>query len=367
MKHLIIKPTLSCTANCVTCACRRDLYKASRKQELLSFVQWEKVLADARRLGTWHLTISGGEPTLYSRLPDLIRIGKSYGWLVRLNSNGSMTDRTYAETLVKAGLGVVDISLYSPHPETHDQMRGSRGLWRKATTAIEMFATLQEQYRHFQVITQTILCRENHADFADLLRLHYQLGSNGMVVSSLEGDFEKKHLFSRDEIQHFRAEVLPDALTAVKELHPNVRDIARHRVGSLFSETILDTGHWAEGVYRPTPAPCKIPQEQALILANGDVHPCNIVEYTHDPVVGNVLQNSLIDIWHGEKWQNFRQRLHDQCELCPMNHHMFIPLHPGNQGIAMAKAWLHKLHMGRLEEIIYTLVRRVRAIRGRFY
>jgi radical SAM protein with 4Fe4S-binding SPASM domain len=365
MKHLVIKPTLSCTANCATCAYRRDLHKSVRKQELLSFAHWEKVLADARSLGAWHLTISGGEPTLYRHLPDLIQIGASYGWLVRLNSNGSMTDRIYAETLVKAGLEVVDISLYSPHPETHDQMRNSIGLWRNATTAIEIFTALQKQYSHFQVITQTILCRENYTDFADLLRLHYQLGSNGMVVSYLEGDFEKRHLLTQDEIQYFRAEILPKAQAVVEELHPHVRDIARCIVGSLFSGEILDAVRWAEGVYRPTPEPCKIPWEQALILANGDVHPCNIVEYTHGPVVGNVLQDSIIDIWQGEKWGQFRQRLHDLCKLCPMNRHVFIPLRPGNRWMAMAKYWLNKIQMGRLEQKIYPLVRRYRASRGK--
>lgn len=81
-----------------------------------------------------------------------------------------MTDRIFAETLVKAGLNIVDISLYSPHPEMHDQMRGTRGLWHKATKSIEIFAALQKQYRDFQVITQTLLCRKNYADFADLLR-----------------------------------------------------------------------------------------------------------------------------------------------------------------------------------------------------
>ena len=273
MQHLVIKPTLSCTANCATCASRRYLHKSSGKQAQLSFAQWEKVLADARYLGAWHLTISGGEPTLYKRLPDLIRIGRSYGWLVRLNSNGSMTDRARAEALLEAGLDVVDISLYSPNPETHDQMRGSKGLWHKATTAIEMFAALQKQHKRFHVITQTILCRENYADFAELLKLHYQLGSNGMVVSYLEGDFEKKHLFTRDEIKYFRAKILPNALAVVEKLHPYVKDIARSRVRSLFSEAILDTAHWAEGIYRPAPAACPAWAECRASAARGPRRP----------------------------------------------------------------------------------------------
>jgi len=357
MEHLVIKPTLACTAKCPTCAYRRQLYRQVRNQKELSFEDWKRVLSEARDLGAWHLTISGGEPTLYKQLPDLIKIGRRYAWRVRLNSNGSIRDEVYAEELVRAGLDVVDISLYSPIPAVHDAMRGTEGLWQKATAAISLFGGLRKKYPGFNVITQTILCRENYRDFAELLTLHYDLGSSGILISYLEGDFEKKHLFETQEINYFTNNVLPKAISICEKLDPYVRKAAVCRVKQIFSEEVLEMTQWANGVYRPERGICTIPQKQALILANGDVHPCNIVEYAHEPVMGNLFEQSLTDIWQSVTWKNFRQHLHEYCKLCPMNHHVFIPLRAENKWIGIAKLWMQRLYLNRVEEFVYPKVK----------
>jgi len=51
-----------------------------------------------------------------------------------------------------------------------------------------------------------------------------------------------------------------------------------------------------------------------------------MVEYSHAPILGNVFENSLIDIWQGEKTQDYREKRHEKCELCPMNLHRGIDL-----------------------------------------
>ncbi|MCP4342149.1 MAG: hypothetical protein GY799_25510 [Desulfobulbaceae bacterium] len=70
---------------------------------------------------------------------------------------------------------------------------------------------------------------------------------------------------------------------------------------------------------------CGIPLRFTIILANGGVHPCNIVEYTHERIMGNIFETIPKDIWVSEQWNNFRQNLHKNCHLCPMNIHTSIP------------------------------------------
>jgi len=352
MEHLVIKPTLACTANCPTCAGRRQLYRSAKQHKQLALEDWRRVLDEAKSLGAWQLTISGGEPTLYKQLPELIAHGKNHGWLVRLNSNGSLTDFGFAESLVEAGLDVADISLYSPVASVHDAMRGAKGLWQKATSTIAFLAELKNKYRGFNVITQTLLCRENYLDFSELIQLHYQLGSSGILISYLEGDFTRQHLLQVDEIEYFRKQVIPNVLAVCKGLPTPMRDLAAAKLERIFSEEILNSSNWAQGIYRPWPRSCTIPQEQALVLATGDVHPCNIVEYVHDPVVGNLFDQSLTDIWQGSAWKQFRKSLHRYCPLCPMQHHQFVPLRCDNQWTGVVRSWLHKLHLERMDQIL---------------
>lgn len=359
LERLVIKPTLACTANCPTCAGRRLLHRGARTEPSLSLDDWRRVLSEARAVGTWELIISGGEPSLYGDLPGLVAIGRSFGWQVRLNSNGSLTSPEQAERLIRAGLGIVDVSLYSPDPDVNDAMRHSKGLWQKATSAIRMLAGLRETHPGFDVISQTILCRENLRDFARLLDLHRALGSSGLLVSYLEGDFEGHHLATYEQIRQFRDEVIPQALAVCDALHPSIRVVARRRVGQLFAPGILAARDWASGTYQPGRAACRIPGQLAIVLANGDVHPCNIVEYTHEPVMGNVRHETLATMWRGEPWRRYRRELHERCGRCPMNVHVYVPLRPAAPWIELTRRWLYRLRLDGIEQAAYPHLKRL--------
>lgn len=329
LRTLLIKPTFACNANCKNCIYRRELYSKLKKEDLLTFDDWKRILKEAHQLGAKLFIISGGEPTLYPRLPELIEIGRSYGWIIKLNSNGSTITPEYAETLIKAGLNFITISLYATYPEIHAQMRGTNQLWMKTTSAIKIFSELEKKYPYFKVNTQSILVRENFNSFAELLKLHYKLGSNRMAVSYLEGDFEKKNLLTEEEILYFKKKIIPEALDFCQNLNRDVRGVAIRNLKGLFSEEHISLSDWAKGVYQPKNShrrSCQIAQELAFVLANGDVHPCHIVEYTHQPVMGNLFKNTLSELWHSNRWGDFRENLFDQCELCPVNLHTTIPL-----------------------------------------
>lgn len=330
LKHLVIKPTLACTANCLTCSCRRELHREVKRDRILSYEDWENLFFEANDLGVGLLTISGGEPTLYKKLLDLIKVAKGHGWRVHVNSNGSLINEQYARKLLDAGLNGMIISLYSPSPEIHDTLRRSKGLWGKATDAIKIMSRLEKQFPEFKIRSQTLLMRENYKLFPELLKLHYELGSNQMVISYLEGDYDAKYLMNEREIQDFRENVTPRAIEVCKKLlDAEIRERAIDKIKNIFSPQLLSLSQWAKGMYQPT-APteehCERPANSTIILANGDVHPCNIVEYTHEPIMGNLFEQTFTEIWHGKKWNDFRHTKFDKCKLCPMNMGTFIDL-----------------------------------------
>jgi len=334
------------------------LHRRNRQERQLSFDEWTRVLAEARDLGVWEFTVSGGEPTLYERLVDLVRIGRSYGWVVRVNTNGSIIDEPLARRLLDAGLSYIDVSLYGSNPAVHDPMRGRRGSWQEATAAVEMLARLAPQYSGFRLMTQTILCRENYLDFPELIRLHHRLGSTGVLVSYVEGDFEREQLLEAGEIIRFREQVLPEIAAVAQGFDRYVRAAALARLRTLYAPAILADTDWVRGYYRPDRGNCEVPLKQALVLANGDVHPCNIVEYAHEPVMGNLFEESLGAIWNGPRWRAFRHELHSQCACCPMHLHTYVPLRFGSGAGALVRWALQALRMGRLEASLYPWVQK---------
>ncbi len=271
-RFVVIKPTLACTANCPTCSLRRLLHADARKEAALGLDDWRQVLEDAVALGAMQLTISGGEPTLYGQLAGLVRAGKRLGLRVRVNSNGSLITEAYALSLLDAGLDVMCISLYAASPERMAAMRGNPTLWKKATDAIRILAALERDYPAFEIRSQTILSRENVAEFPALLALHASLGSRHVTVSYLEGDFDRQHLPRVEDVARFREEVLPEALRVCRAQGPLAGRLAARNAGRLFSPALLAADDWASGRYWSRERPCAVPSHQALILANGDVH-----------------------------------------------------------------------------------------------
>lgn len=325
VRRLVIKPTLICTANCAGCASRRELHRNLAAENPLSPEQWKNVLQEACGLGLQDLHISGGEPTLYPGLLDLIETGKSLGLRVRLNSNGSMITSRLAGKLLEAGLDEICISLYSHQPEAHNRFCKSRNLWESASEAVRILAGLRKRYPRFFLGTMSIILRENFRSFADLLRYHHSLGSQQMGVSYLEGDFSAEYLLGREEIAEFRDRVVPEMLGYTEHLDARIRSRARNMIRSLFSGRIASPDDFAGGRYWSR-GYCDVPKTAGLIMANGDVHPCNIVEYTHGPVMGNLFEDSFRKIWSSKAWNRYRRRLHPRCGQCPVNIYTAIPL-----------------------------------------
>jgi len=226
-------------------------------------------------------------------------------------------------------------------------MRGSNGMWKKATEAIRIFSELEKKYTNFEVRTQTLICRENYKSFAELLELHYKLGSHSIALAYLEGDFEKKYLLNENEIKYFKENIIPKAIEFCNKLDINVRNKSINLIKNIFSENILNLSDWANGIYRPKNkniAHCQRPKEFTILLANGDVHPCNMIEYTHEPVMGSLFESSLTEIWNSEKWNDFRKNLFEKCELCPINIYMNIAL-------------MQDLHYSRFQKFYATKIR----------
>jgi radical SAM protein with 4Fe4S-binding SPASM domain len=336
LRLLVHKPTFACTARCPTCDYRRELHQSSRRNPCMTFEQCLDLYRQAAALGTSELHLSGGEPTLYGRLPELVAAGKRLGWFVMLNTNGSQFVREdLVERLFRAGLDGVMVSMYSHQEEVHDAMRQQPGLFRRAMHALEACRRYrQDRNPGFLLVTQSILSRDNLFDSAELLRLVGDAGADVHLFSYVEGDFDARFVPTVDMIRRFRAETVPQLRRSVLGLslaNPVMRAVAAVQVSRLFSQKRNSDENYAACIYQDGSSNshrCTIPDEFMLVLPDGNVHPCNVVEYSHEPVVGNLLQEggNLEQIWEGDRWNRFRRERHDWCRRCPMTCHTWVPL-----------------------------------------
>jgi MoaA/NifB/PqqE/SkfB family radical SAM enzyme len=84
------------------------------------------------------LYLTGGEPTLYPHFAELLTEAKRRGFVVHLQTNGTLLDRV-ADSLVAQNVEMVTVSMDGPL-EVHDAIRGQEGAFRKTCAGIKVLS-----------------------------------------------------------------------------------------------------------------------------------------------------------------------------------------------------------------------------------
>jgi len=123
----VISPTARCNLNCFGC------YSGSYKKDDLSFGEIDRILTEAKELGIYFITISGGEPFLREDLLDLF--AKHNDMYFQVYTNGTLINKDLAKKLERLGNVAPAISIEGFEKETED--RRGKGSFNKVIKAME--------------------------------------------------------------------------------------------------------------------------------------------------------------------------------------------------------------------------------------
>jgi MoaA/NifB/PqqE/SkfB family radical SAM enzyme len=135
----VVQLTLTnrCQCNCEHCGVSK-LREAIKGE--LTVKQIDLLFRDFKLAGCLVVDLFGGEPTLRRDLFEIIERGKSYGFIMSLETNGYVIDRAYMERLSAAGLDQIYLSLDDYRAEIHDRIRRKKGSFERAVRALELGA-----------------------------------------------------------------------------------------------------------------------------------------------------------------------------------------------------------------------------------
>ncbi|MCH7910384.1 MAG: GTP 3',8-cyclase MoaA, partial [Candidatus Hydrogenedentes bacterium] len=131
MRDLRISVTDTCNLRCPYCMPQEeygDQYEFLSSGELLSFQEITRLAGIFARLGVSKIRLTGGEPLLRPRLPELVRSLQDIEGVeeIAMTTNGVLLAK-HAHALRQAGLTRITVSLDSLDPEAFGLMNG-RGL-----------------------------------------------------------------------------------------------------------------------------------------------------------------------------------------------------------------------------------------------
>ncbi len=278
---VLIEITQRCNARCQHCYFGEEHVGVD-----LPHAFWADVLRQLADLGTFSLTISGGEPLLHPDLPAIIRSANDLNFAFRLYTNGLAMTEELADTIAGSKIVSVGVSLNSADEEVNDRFFGVPGAFKKAIAAIKL---LKE--RGVRVEIKNSLTCDNWPTFTQTAALADELGcrfEHGAFISgAVSGDLTPIGLRLTDD-------------QLVEYMEYQYKDI-EYGGGEIPEET-CDTDDPMIYVMSRV-FPCGAGRNAMVVADNGDVYPCVMVRYK----MGNVRETPIADIWTGGSFNEFRE------------------------------------------------------------
>jgi len=285
--------TYRCNLSCAHCYNARE-----RNYPELPTNDWKNILDQLWQIGIPHVVFTGGEPTHRDDLPDLIRYADQLGMVTGINTNGTrLGDQGFLDSLVKAGLDHVQITLESHAPTIHDAMVQRQGSWQKTIAGIQNVVDSK-----LYMMTNTTLLSNNAKQLSDTLDFLAQLkvptiGLNALIYSG-KGKVVQTGL---------REEELPPLLElAIQKTNLNHQRLIWYTPTQYchFDPMMLDLG--IKG--------CTAAYYNMCIEPDGNVIPCQ----SYYQAVGNILTDKWKAIWEHPLCIEIRERnnISEECRLC---------------------------------------------------
>lgn len=126
-----------CNFNCRMCYVRKSPDEVERHDRpLMTMDRWLEIAEEARESGMLYLLLTGGEPLLWpdfwALYENLIRMG----FLISINTNGSLIDRDAIERFKALPPVRINITLYGASDETYEALCRAKGMFSRVDQAI---------------------------------------------------------------------------------------------------------------------------------------------------------------------------------------------------------------------------------------
>ena len=299
LKNLFLELTLRCNERCIHCGSRCGEH--DRVNEL-SKEQYRKILDDVKRdfgVKQVELDITGGEPLLRRDFFDIMSYANSLGFRWGMTSNATLINDDIAHRLHECGMKTISVSIDGLE-STHDSLRGMNGAFSGAMRGIDALI----RHGGFQSIQVTTVV--NHRNFSELDELFNIL---------CKIDIDSWRVINIEPIG--RALDSPD-LMLTKDEYRQMFDFIREKRLQGYPLT-YGCSHYLGTEYerqvRQWYFLCNAGIYTASIASNGDILACLDIERRPELVQGNILRDSLKEIWQN-KFKIFRGDLSDLNEKC---------------------------------------------------
>lgn len=262
-----IEPTNHCNFKCMTCPQGRGY---TSEKGYIQIETYKKVIEELRVFSPMMISLHlGGEPLLHKDLPEMIRLAKEKGFEVTIASNAGLLTKEKSKELIEAGLDGITVNFTSSRENFEKSYKGAP--WDKVLENMKGFLELKKTKGKPKPHFVIQVLSENGEDIAikndvnALKQLFYGLPCNSVITMPI------------------------------------------HNWPGNYAYRSFEKNRYKE---RRKYSPCSHLWSSLAIRWNGDVVPC-CRDLQGGMVLGNVNNESLIDIWNNDKIIDLRKKHRD--------------------------------------------------------
>lgn len=127
-----------CNMDCKMCYVRLSRQAQQSIAPLANADQWMHLAQEAKNAGMLYLLLTGGEPFLHPQIRQLLERLHKMGFLISINSNGTLIDATVVQWLKLCPPVRINISLYGASNETYARLCNNPKGFAQVTNAIRL-------------------------------------------------------------------------------------------------------------------------------------------------------------------------------------------------------------------------------------
>ncbi|MCC5929747.1 MAG: SPASM domain-containing protein [Cyclobacteriaceae bacterium] len=270
-----IEPTTACNLRCPQCP--SGLRSFSRPTGSLSMELYQKIIDENQQHLSYLMLYFQGEPYIHPQFTDMIAYASARNIYTATSTNAHFLSEKNAEKTVLSGLNRLIISLDGTTQDVYEKYRVEGNL-EKVKEGLRNLQKAKEKYRSRKpyTILQFVVFRHNEHQMDDARNLKKSYGADALA-------------FKTAQIYDF---------TEGSEWLPSDPLLSRY--------SLTDSGVYA--IKNKLLNHCWKMWHGCVITRDGSVVPC-CFDKDATQVLGNLNSHTMPQIWHGEKYVDFRDKL----------------------------------------------------------
>jgi radical SAM protein with 4Fe4S-binding SPASM domain len=306
---LYLETTNRCNLLCTTCP---RTYEELEPPADLSWELFTRIVDQVPDLA--RAVLHGvGEPMLVKDLPRMVRHLKDRGVYVLFNTNGTVLNARNGRALIDAGLDELRVSLDAANAASYLAVRG-KDYFHRILRNVRAFREMQEREGHAKPRVSAWLTglRETVQELPAFVHVAAEIGVKEVYLQRLV------FFGGEDAIGLARPDpALFEKLTGDEQRFIDEATSLASSLGVTFSASgaASEPGMSLKRAEDGSPwSLCRRPWTVMYFTANGRALPCCIAPFSQRGyehyTLGDATQETLREIWNGERYQAFRRALH---------------------------------------------------------